>query len=85
MLPKSMDRTGLARALSKSGYCSRSSARVLIREGRVQLNGRVVRDPEKPVILGRDAIEINGQKLAPAKKLYLMMNKPRGNRHYCAR
>lgn len=78
MLPKPTDRTGLARALSKSGYCSRSSARVLIREGRVRLNGRVVRGPEKPVLLGRDAIEIDGQKLAPAKKLYLMMNKPRG-------
>jgi 23S rRNA pseudouridine2605 synthase len=78
MLPKPMDRTGLARALSKSGYCSRSSARLLIREGRVRLNGRVMRDPERPVIFSRDAIEIDGQKLAAAKKLYLMMNKPRG-------
>jgi 23S rRNA pseudouridine2605 synthase len=73
-----MDRTGLARALSKSGYCSRSSARGLIREGRVRLNGRVVRDPEQPVTLGRDAIEVDGQRLGAAAKIYLMMNKPRG-------
>lgn len=73
-----MDRTGLARALSKSGYCSRSSARGLIREGRVRLNGRVVRDPEKPVTMGCDAIEVDGQRLGAVEKLYLMMNKPRG-------
>ena len=73
-----MHHTGLARALSKSGYCSRSSANKLIRDGRVRLNGRVVRDPEKPVMLGEDSIEVDGQKLAPAKKVYLVMNKPRG-------
>ena len=71
-------RTGLARALSKSGYCSRSSANKLIRDGRVRLNGRVVRDPEKPAMLGGDSIEVDGQKLAAAKRIYLVMNKPRG-------
>jgi len=44
----------------------------------VQLNGRVVRDPEKPVAPGFDAIEVDGRKLDAAKKLYLAMNKPRG-------
>lgn len=44
----------------------------------MRLNGRVVRDPEKPVVLGKDSIEVDGQKLAPAKKLYFVMNKPRG-------
>ncbi len=78
MLRKRLDRTGLARALSKSGYCSRSSARKLICQGRVRLNGRVVRDPEKPVVLGQDAIEVDGHKLGPAEKLYFVMNKPRG-------
>ena len=78
MLRKHLDRTGLARALSKSGYCSRSSARKLICDGRVRLNGRVVRDPEKPVVLGRDSIEVDGHKLGPAKRLYFVMNKPRG-------
>jgi 23S rRNA pseudouridine2605 synthase len=35
-------RTGLARALSKLGYCSRSEAWSLIEAGRVRLNGRLV-------------------------------------------
>src|ERR1700687_545498 len=78
MLTKDVHRSGLARTLSKSGYCSRSSASKLVREGRVRLNGRVVRDPEKPVVLRKDSIEVDGQKLAPAKNLYLVMYRPRG-------
>jgi 23S rRNA pseudouridine2605 synthase len=40
---------GLARALSKLGFCSRSQAARLIRAGRVRLNGATRRDPETPV------------------------------------
>jgi 23S rRNA pseudouridine2605 synthase len=71
-------RTGLARTLSKLGYCSRSQAFGLIRAGRVRLNGRSVLDPEKPVLLGKDRIEVDGNTLERADKLYLMLNKPRG-------
>ena len=78
MLRKHPGRTGLARVLSKSGYCSRSSAGKLICEGRVRLNGRLVRDPEKPVVPGHDSIEVDGHKLGLAKRLYFVMNKPRG-------
>jgi 23S rRNA pseudouridine2605 synthase len=69
---------GLARALSKLGYCSRSQAQQLIRSGCVQLNGGVKRDPEAPVLLGRDRIEVNGAPIRPTAKAYLMLNKPRG-------
>jgi 23S rRNA pseudouridine2605 synthase len=69
---------GLARALSKFGYCSRSQAQQLIHLGRVQVNGAVKHDPESPVFLGRDRIEVNGSAIGPAAKIYLMMNKPRG-------
>jgi 23S rRNA pseudouridine2605 synthase len=75
---QSARRTGLARALSKLGYCSRSQAFRLIRAGRVRLNGRLVRDPEKPVLPGKNLIEVDGNKLDQAGKLYLMLNKPRG-------
>src|ERR1700746_1384026 len=51
---KTNTRTGLARALSKLGYCSRSTAAKLIGSGQVRMNGRVVRDPESPVSLGTD-------------------------------
>ena len=78
MLRKGVHRTSLARALSKSGYCSRSSASQLIRGGRVRLNGRVIREAETPVALGQDSIEVDGHKLGLAKKLYFALNKPRG-------
>jgi 23S rRNA pseudouridine2605 synthase len=67
----------LARALSKLGYCSRSQAGELIRSGRVQLNGSVQRDPEKPVHMGHDYVRVDGHNIETQKKIYLMMNKPR--------
>ena len=69
---------GLARAMSKLGFCSRSRAAELIYGGRVRLNGLVKRDPETPVRLGRDKISVEGDELNAQSKIYLMMNKPRG-------
>jgi 23S rRNA pseudouridine2605 synthase len=69
---------GLARALSKLGYCSRSQAQQLIGSGQVRVNGAVKRNPEAPVSLGRDRIEVNGASIHSAEKIYLMLNKPRG-------
>ena len=71
-------RIGLARALSKLGYCSRSQAFTLIRAGRVTLNGAVRRDPESPVNLERDHILVDGQAVPASTPVYLMLNKPRG-------
>jgi 23S rRNA pseudouridine2605 synthase len=71
-------RVGLARALSKLGYCSRSQATELIRAGRVRLNGAARRDPETPVHVECDRIEVDRHIVGPEAKLYLMMNKPRG-------
>jgi 23S rRNA pseudouridine2605 synthase len=71
-------RIGLARALSKLGYCSRSQAVELIRGGRVSLNGKVRCDPETPVRLESDRILVDGQSVDARERIYLMMNKPRG-------
>jgi 23S rRNA pseudouridine2605 synthase len=69
---------GLARALSKLGYCSRSEAVERIKRGDVKLSGRVVRDIEAPVRFGRDRIEVAGERVTAAKKYYIVLNKPRG-------
>ncbi len=71
-------RIGLARALSKLGYCSRTQAFGLIRAGRVTLNGRLCRDPEAPVRLSEDRIRVDEQAIALAAPVYLVLNKPRG-------
>jgi 23S rRNA pseudouridine2605 synthase len=71
-------RVGLARALSKLGFCSRSQAFDLIRNGKVRLNGSLVKNPEAPMRPGIDRIHVEGRRLAPAEKIYLVLNKPRG-------
>jgi 23S rRNA pseudouridine2605 synthase len=76
--PDSSRKIGLARALSKLGYCSRQQAFELIRQGKVRLNGATPKNPETPVRLGADRIEVQGHALKPAEKIYLMLNKPRG-------
>jgi 23S rRNA pseudouridine2605 synthase len=72
------NRTGLARAISKLGYCSRSQAAAKIRAGKVCVNGVLQRVPDTPVLPGKDRITIEGRAVAAAAKIYLMLNKPRG-------
>jgi len=71
-------KVGIARALSKLGYCSRSQAAVLIQAGRVRLNGAVRRDPEFPVHLGKDRIKVDDSSVHKGQAQYWMLNKPRG-------
>lgn len=76
--PKDARKIGLARALSKLGYCSRSQAAEMIRAGRVQLNGALRRDPETPVRMHSDRILVDDHAVSAAEIIYLMLNKPRG-------
>jgi 23S rRNA pseudouridine2605 synthase len=69
---------GLARTLSKLGYCSRSEAVDLVHAGRVRLDGAIRRDPETPVHAERNRIEVDGKPVAATARVYLMLNKPRG-------
>jgi 23S rRNA pseudouridine2605 synthase len=71
-------RYGLARVLSKLGYCSRSRAFALIEAGRVTLNGRIELNPERPTSLEHDRIEVDGDVVRAAERIYLALNKPRG-------
>jgi 23S rRNA pseudouridine2605 synthase len=73
-----MHSTGLARTLSKLGFCSRSQARELIRAGRVQVNGKPIRDAEYPTELKKAVIEVDGKRIGVEEKVHVMLNKPRG-------
>jgi 23S rRNA pseudouridine2605 synthase len=64
--------------MSKLGICSRSQAAAYVREGRVAVNGRVVRDPEKPVDAASDRLTLDGSAIGANERIYLMLNKPRG-------
>jgi 23S rRNA pseudouridine2605 synthase len=68
----------LDRALSKLGILSRSEARTRILEGRVTVNGVVVRDPRRPVVPERARILVDA---APARRpawRTIVFHKPRG-------
>lgn len=74
---ESHPRTGLARALSKRGYCSRSEAAALVIAGRVALDGRIARDPETPTSPW-SRITVDGAAIVAPASVYVMLNKPRG-------
>ena len=71
-------RHGLARVLSKAGYCSRTEAARLVLLGRVTLNGRVCRNAEQPASLEADEVAVDGERIEPARRVYILLNKPRG-------
>ena len=68
----------LDRALSKAGTCSRTEARRFIADRRVEVNGRVVTDPELRIDLARDLVALDGDRLRAAPKVYLLVHKPKG-------
>ena len=68
---------GVARVISKRGFCSRSQAENLVREGRVSLRGKIVHDPDAPAY-ENDKILVDGKAVTANTFVYFMMNKPRG-------
>jgi len=68
----------LDRVLSRFGLASRTEARQAIRSGRLKINGRVVRDPELWVRPEKDTIQLDGSRLKPARRIYLVFYKPKG-------
>ena len=69
----------LARALSKFGVCSRSEAVHRIAAGRVAINGRVVTRADARLDPSRDAVSVDGQRVADlSERVVLALHKPAG-------
>ena len=68
----------LQKALSQAGVASRRASEQLIREGRVQVNGQVVREMGVQVDPNRDVLVVDGHTVgARAKREYIKLHKPR--------
>jgi 23S rRNA pseudouridine2605 synthase len=66
----------LNRFIANSGVCSRREADKLIEQGKVKVNGEVVREMGHKV-MRTDEVLYNGKKLVPEKKVYVLLNKPK--------
>lgn len=69
----------LQKILARAGVASRRGAERVILEGRVTLNGEVVRELGTKADLGRDDVRVDGVRVRPPKApVYLLLNKPKG-------
>jgi len=68
----------LARALSKLGILSRSQSIDAVRDGRVRIDGRTVRDPAVLVVPERVRICVDGEARARQPWRTILLHKPRG-------
>jgi 23S rRNA pseudouridine2605 synthase len=67
----------LNRFIAHSGVCSRREADELIRNGLITVNGKTVTDLGTKVSVDDD-IRYKNKRLSSEKKVYILMNKPRG-------
>lgn len=68
----------LERVLSKAGFGSRTEARAWIGDGRVSVNGLVMRNPDQWVDLERDYITFDGKQVRDQARRYILLYKPKG-------
>jgi 23S rRNA pseudouridine2605 synthase len=71
-------RVTLDRVLSRAGIASRTTTREWIQQGRVKVNGRVIRNPDHWVESAKDVVHFDGRKIRDEKKIYVALNKPTG-------
>ena len=67
----------LNKYVANAGVCSRREADVIIAKGLVKVNGQVVTEMGMKVSLN-DEVTYKGKRLNPEKKVYLLLNKPKG-------
>ncbi len=72
-----MEMERLQKVIAKAGITSRRKAEELIMAGVVKVNGTVIRELGTKVS-PKDLIEVNGQVIGKEKKVYYLLNKPRG-------
>lgn len=68
----------LNRFIAMSGVCSRREADQLIEAGEVTVNGVRVDQLGSKVRPGKDEVRLNGELLKGEKKVYIILNKPKG-------
>jgi 23S rRNA pseudouridine2605 synthase len=73
----------LQKFLAEAGVASRRASERIIFEGRVTVNGKIVRELGSKVDPAHDRVAVDGKSLKPKRKLYVALNKPPG--YICTR
>jgi len=77
--PEPVEGQRLQKVLAAAGLASRRACEVMISEGRVEVNGKVVTEQGRRVDPDSDVIRVDGSRIPPPRRhLYLVLNKPRG-------
>jgi 23S rRNA pseudouridine2605 synthase len=76
-LLKNPEKIRLNRFIANSGVCSRREADELISKGHISVNGKQVTDLGTKVGYSDD-VRYRGKKLSAEKKVYILLNKPKG-------
>jgi 23S rRNA pseudouridine2605 synthase len=65
--------------IAKAGLCSRRKADILISQGKIKVNGKVVKQLGLQIDLSKDVVEYNSKILKiKERNTYVLLNKPRG-------
>lgn len=67
----------LQKVIANSGICSRRKAEELIKQGKVSVNGKIVKELGTKVSYN-DTITIDNKNISVEEKEYILLNKPRG-------
>src|SRR5574342_260828 len=67
----------IQKILAQAGIASRRKCEELIEKGRVSVNGKVAKIGEK-ADAEKDKISVSGKPIEVQKKVYIMLNKPKG-------
>ena len=73
-----MRKKTLDRVISQAGIGSRKEARQWIGAGRVAVDGKKIQTPDEWVDPERQRVTLDGKPLRAAKKIYLLLYKPKG-------
>jgi 23S rRNA pseudouridine2605 synthase len=69
----------LQKIIAAAGICSRRKAELLIQEGRVTVNGKIISTLGAKADVQKDYIKVDGKLIrSPAHKSYILLNKPKG-------
>lgn len=68
----------LNKFLSECGIASRRKSEELIKDGRITVNKKVIIDFAFEVNPEYDEVKVDGEKVKPEQKVYILLNKPKG-------